>query len=289
VSAQTRNGKGAVVGVDLGGTNVRTGKVLGQEILSSRSRGISGQAAQEKVIAEIMETIDAVFDGSIVGIGIGVPSLVDVERGIVYTVENIPSWREVPLKDILEKRYSVPVYVNNDANCFALGEFYYGQGRGYRHLVGMVVGTGLGAGIIVNGKLYCGRNCGAGEIGTIPYREHTVEYYCSGQFFKHRYGIGGAILFERAQKGEADALAMFAEFGTNFGHAVMTALYAYDPEIIVLGGSVSRAFSFFAPAMRDKLRDFAYPHALERLAITATQRPEIAILGAAALYFDARA
>jgi glucokinase len=83
---------------------------------------------------------------------------VDVEKGIVYSVINIPSWHEVPLKQILEDRFGLPVFVNNDANCFAMGELYYGSGRGYRHLVGLIVGTGLGAGIVVNGRLYSGAN-----------------------------------------------------------------------------------------------------------------------------------
>lgn len=279
----------AVIGVDLGGTNVRAGRVSGREIAAHRSRAINGGGSQEQVLQEVRETIAAVLGGPVAGIGIGVPSLVDVDKGIVYTVENIPSWQEVPLKEILEREFRVPVYVNNDANCFALGEFHFGAGRGRRDLVGMVLGTGLGAGLVLNGRLYCGRNCGAGEIGTIPFREHTVEYYCSGQFFQHQYGVDGAEAHERALRGEPAALEMFAVFGANLGQAVMTALYAYDPEIIVLGGSVSRDWPFFAAALRDRLRDFAWQHALARTLIQPSQTAEIAVLGAAALCLDAQA
>jgi glucokinase len=278
----------AVIGVDLGGTNVRAGKVVGQEMTGHSARAITGRGAQEKVLQEIRETIAAVFDKRVVGIGIGVPSLVDVDKGIVYTVENIPSWKEVPLKDILEQSFQVPVYVNNDANCFALGELYFGAGRGYRDLVGMVLGTGLGAGIIINGKLYCGRNCGAGEIGTIPFREHTVEYYCSGQFFLHQYGVDGGTLYEQARQGEAQALEKFTVLGDNLGQAVMIALYAYDPEIIVLGGSASKGWPFFEASLRLRLKDFAWQHALARLIIQPSQTAEIAVLGAAALCHDAK-
>jgi glucokinase len=262
----------AVIGVDLGGTNVRAGKVVGQET----------------VLQEISETIAAVFDKTVSGIGIGVPSLVDVDKGIVYTVENIPSWQKVPLKDIIEQHFQVPVFVNNDANCFALGELYFGAGRGYRDLVGMVLGTGLGAGIVINGKLYCGRNCGAGEIGTIPYREHTVEYYCSGQFFWHQYGVDGGTLYEQARQGDASALEKFAVFGDNLGQVVMIALYAYDPEIIVLGGSASKAWPFFEASLRLRLKDYAWQHALARLILQPSQTSEIAVLGAAALCYDAK-
>ena len=277
----------AVIGVDLGGTNVRAGKIVGQKMVAHRARTITSQGAQDLVLQEIRETISAVFDSQVSAIGIGVPSLVDVDKGIVYTVEHIPSWKEVPLKDILEQSFQVPVHVNNDANCFALGELYFGAGQGFKHLVGMILGTGLGAGIIINGKLYCGHNCGAGEIGTMPHKEHSVEYYCSGQFFQHQYGVDGGILYERAQQGDAQALEIFNNFGDNLGHAVMIALYAYDPEIIVLGGSVSKAWSFYEKALRHKLESFVYQHALARLVIQPTQTPKISVLGAAALCYDA--
>jgi glucokinase len=278
----------SVIGVDLGGTNVRAGKIVGQGIVAHRARAITSQGSQDLVLQEIRETIATVFDNQVSAIGIGVPSVVDVEKGIVYTVANIPSWKEVQLKKNLEQSFGVPVHVNNDANCFALGELYFGAGQGFQDLVGMILGTGLGAGIIINGKLYCGHNCGAGEIGTMPYRENTIEYYCSGQFFQNQYGIDGGILYERAQQGDTQALEIFNTFGDNLGHAVMIALYAYDPEIIVLGGSVSKAWSFYEKALRHKLESFAYQHALARLVIQPTQTPKISVLGAAALCYDAK-
>ena len=112
----------AILGIDLGGTQVRVGKVRAGTLEHHEARRISGQEAQGVVLAEIFQAIDEVFDDSVVGIGCGVPSLVDVERGVVYAVENIPSWREVPLKEELERRYGVPAYINNDANAFAVGE-----------------------------------------------------------------------------------------------------------------------------------------------------------------------
>jgi glucokinase len=278
----------SLIGVDLGGTNVRAGRVVGQRIVSHRARTISSSAPQELVVQEVVETIRAVGDGQVSGIGIGVPSVVDVEEGVVYAVENIPSWQEVPLKEILEQRCGLPVRVNNDANCFALGEYYFGSGQGHRNLVGMVLGTGLGAGIITEGRLYCGSNCGAGEIGAIPYKDRTIEAYCSGEFFRREHGIDGATLFAQAQAGDSRALSIFEEFGAELGHAVLLTLYAYDPEVIVLGGSVSRAYPFFEPALRRRLSGYAYQHALERLVITVSATPEVAILGAAALHLDAR-
>jgi glucokinase len=278
-----------IVGVDLGGTNVRAAAVRGGKIVARAVRRISGKAAEEVVLGEIFETIDEVIGGEVSGIGIGVPSVVDVERGIVYAVENIPAWREVPLKDKLESRYGCPACVNNDANAFALGELHFGKGRGYRNMVGLTIGTGLGAGIIIDGRLYSGPNCGAGEIGSIPYRDHTVERYAAGPFFKDRAGVGGDVVYERAQRGDAEAARLFHAFGYELGHAILTILYAYDPELIVLGGSISRAYPFFEAGMRERLKSFAYQHVLETLVITPSENEDAAIFGAAALCIDAAA
>jgi len=279
----------AIVGVDLGGTNVRAAAVRGGKIVARAVRRISGKAAEEVVLGEIFETIDEVIGGKVSGIGIGVPSVVDVERGIVYSVENIPAWREVPLKDKLESRYGCPACVNNDANAFALGELHFGKGRGYHNMVGLTIGTGLGAGIIIDGRLYSGPNCGAGEIGSIPYRDATVERYAAGQFFQHEAGAGGDVVFERALRGDAKALRLFHAFGLELGHAILTILYAYDPELIVLGGSISRAYRFFEAGMRERLKSFAYQHVLETLVIAPSETEDAATLGAAALCIDAAA
>ena len=276
-----------IVGVDLGGTNVRAAAVRDGKIFKRAVRRISGKAAEEVVLGEIFETVAEVVGGGVAGIGIGVPSVVDVEHGIVYAVENIPAWREVPLKDKLEARFGCPAYVNNDANAFALGELHFGKGRGYRNMVAVTIGTGLGSGIIIDGRLYSGPNCGAGEIGSIPYRDATIERYAAGPFFQDRAGVGGDVVYERAQRGDAEAVRLFHAFGNELGHAILTILYAYDPELIVLGGSISRAYQFFEGGMRERLKSFAYQHVLERLVITYSEVEDVALLGAAALYIDA--
>ncbi len=276
-----------LIGVDLGGTNIRAGRMEGGAVAHHAANSTPSAAAAEVVLAKLQEVIEAVLTPDVKGIGIGVPSVVDVERGIVFTVENIPSWQEVHLKELLERRYRVPVYVNNDANCFALGEFHFGQGRGFQHMVGLVVGTGLGAGVILNSHLYSGANCGAGEIGTIPYREQTFEFYASGQVFARDHGENGALIHARAMKGDIDALRILDQFGEDLGMALMTALYAFDPELIVLGGSVSRSFPFFEKGMWRALARFAYQRALKRLLIRVSEEPQIAIMGAAALCLDA--
>ena len=278
----------AVIGVDLGGTKVGIGRVEKGRMVTHFSSAVSGQGSEEEVVEEVCRAIARVFDPGVAGIGVGVPSVVDVEKGIVYDVQNIPSWKEVPIKEILEKRFGRPAYVNNDANCFAVGEKYFGRGRSYRHLVGLIVGTGLGAGIILNNRLYSGPNCGAGEFGMIPYKDSILEHYCSGQYFIREHGIKGEDLFARASEGEPQALEIFERFGSHFGDALMIIMLAVDPEAIILGGSVSRAFPLFEKGMREKMRSFPYHKSLERVVIEASDQPEIAILGAASLYFDAR-
>jgi glucokinase len=277
-----------LISVDLGGTNLRIGRVQGNAVMARHARAVPATNNEQIVLNELIDGIEKLFDKDISGIGIGVPSVVDVDRGIVYTVQNIPSWKEVHLKEILEKKFQVPVHVNNDANCFALGEFHFGKGRGYKNLVGIAVGTGLGAGVILDGRLYSGTNCGAGEIGTIPYKDRTVENYCSGEFFTAVCGVSGEAVYERALAGDAKSIQAFEEFGREMAHAVMIALYAYDPQIIILGGSTSVAFDLFRKSMMEKLYStYSFQHALKRLVLDRSELPDIALLGAAALHLDA--
>jgi glucokinase len=276
-----------IIGVDLGGTKVAVGVVAGNQVRRQAHRDVPAHEAADVVLDCILETLDEVFDSSVVGIGCGVPSVVDVAEGIVFDVENIPSWRKVHLKAALEERFGVPAEVNNDANAFAVGELIYGKGRGFRNLVGMTLGTGLGTGVIIEGRLYNGSNCGAGEIGMIAHKGLTLEDYCAGQFFPRECGVAGEVVFSKAQAGDAQALAMYERFGHEVADAVMIALYAYDPEVLIVGGSISSAFEYFEAGLREGLQAFAYPHVIERLLIARSDLENAAVLGAAALYVDA--
>ena len=277
-----------VIGVDLGGTKVHAARISKRRILKSSRQLISSQGSEQVVLQEVINTIEAVFSDDVAGIGVGVPSVVDVEKGIVYDVQNIPSWKEIHLKEILEERFQVPVYINNDANCFAIGEKYFGKGQSSENLIGLIVGTGMAGGIIINGQLYNGNNCGAGEFGMMPYLEHYYEYYCSGQFFTRKYGITGEVLHARALKGDKEALQIFDEFGAHLGNALLAILYALDIQLIILGGSVSKAYAFYQDALWKRLQTFVFGHTLERLKIEISEDDSIPILGAAALYYNAQ-
>jgi len=278
----------AIIGIDLGGTKVGIGRVEDGRIVRHISAAVSAGGTEQQVVGEVVGAIEELFDKGVGGIGVGVPSVVDVEQGIVYDVQNIPAWKEVRIKEILERRFDRPVYVNNDANCFAVGEKHFGKGAKFRHMVGLIVGTGLGSGLILNGRLYSGPNCGAGEFGMVPYKDSILEHYASGQFFTREYGIKGEEVHVRAGRGDREALAIFERFGVHLGDALMIIMLAVDPEAIILGGSVSRDFPYFERAMRDRMRVFPYHKILERIVIEVSAEPHIAILGAAALYLDAR-
>lgn len=275
------------IGVDLGGTKVLAAKIKGDSLVKSRKVEVPSQGSQQAVLDSIYKVIDDCMDGTVSAIGCGVPSVVDIDKGIVYDVQNIPSWKEVPLKSLLEDRYGIPVHLNNDANCFALGESYFGKGKEYDSFLGLIIGTGMAAGIVINGRLYNGYNCGAGEFGMIPYLDHHYEYYCSGQFFELVYQISGQELFAKAQNGEANALSIYQEYGGHLGKAICAILYAIDPELIILGGSVSTAYPFFEKSLWDSIRTLAFRTIPDRLTIQLSTDSDIPVKGAAALCYDA--
>jgi glucokinase len=276
-----------VIGLDLGATNIRGAVVNDNKLSDIVSRKINSDGSVEDVMSDIYQVTDALLKtDSAVAIGIGVPSVVDVAEGIVYEVQNIPSWKEVHLKQLMQERYDLPVYVNNDANCFAVGEYYFGKGNSADSMIGLTLGTGLGAGVMINKHLYPGFNCGAGEFGMFPYQGNVLEYYCSGSFFNNVYGLDGVQVFEDAKRGDEQALKLYGELGGHIGYAIKQVMYAYDPQLIVLGGSVRHAYKFFEQTMWQQIKTFAYTKTVERLRVEVSELENSGIIGAAALYYD---
>lgn len=276
-----------LIGVDLGGTNITAVLIEETKVLRQFTCPTPFDQNKEVVVDAITGAITEVFDDKITGIGVGVPGLVDLEHNLVLDVVNIPSWDVVPLKQLLEERFHKPVYVNNDANCFALGEKYYGKGKAYRNFVGITIGTGLGAGIVINDHLYPGRYCGAGEFGTVYYMDKTVEAYASGQFFKDR-NLSGKELAKQAAAGDPEALKLFNELGKHIGRAIANVLYALAPEAVILGGSVSHSFPFFESGMRWVLEnEFPYQRLYKSLKIETSELDNSSGLGASSLVLDA--
>lgn len=276
-----------IIGIDLGATNLRGACVNENNISEIHALRIKSDGTKEEVLDDVFALTDSLIDDDVKAIGIGVPGVVDIEDGIVYDVIYIPSWKEVHLKKYMEERYGIPVFVNNDANCFALGEYYYGKGKGHDSMIGLTIGTGVGAGIIVNKKLYAGYNCGAGEFGTVDYLDKIYEYYCSGSFFKNVYGLSGEFVFEQAKNEDTQALKLYDELGTHLGNCIKMIIYTYDPQLIVLGGSVRHAYKYFEEAMWKHIKTCVFTKSAERLIVEVSSLQNSGILGAAALYYNA--
>lgn len=274
------------VGVDLGGTNMRAGRVTNGVLTEQKSLSTPKQPKDcEETLDVLIEVIQSVWNDSVRAIGIGVPSVVDRQRGILYNVVNIPHWEVVPLKEILEARFSVPVYVDNDANCFSLGEHIFGEGREFDNFVGLTIGTGLGGGIIQKGRLLADANCGSGEFGMLPYKDQILEYYCSGSYFMNVWGVDGKEMYARAQQKDAEALEAYRQLGVHLAAAVKMVVFTVDPEMIVFGGSVAAAHELWEEAMWHDLQDFAYPNSIKRLQIRYSTMANPGILGAVSLCY----
>ena len=269
------------IGVDLGGTNIRAALVDGQTIIRKAKAACPAKGTSEEILETVAGLIGEVLCEEVEAIGIGVPSVVDTKRGIVYNVANIPSWVEVPLKDILEKRFSIPVNVNNDSNCFTLGESRFGKGQGYSSMVGVTLGTGVGSGIIIDGKLYEGRNAGAGEVGCLYYLDKDYESYCSTPFFV-AHNTTGAELSAKAEAGDAEAIALWDEFGCHLGELAKAILFAYDPEAIIFGGGIAAGHSHFEAALYERIQTFPYETGKD-VKILFSEDGDMGLYGASAL------
>ncbi len=274
------------IGIDLGGTNIRAGILQNNILQNTISRRLDATGNSKEILQQVFDITDALMQEEVASIGIGVPGLVDANNSMVYDVVNIPSWQKISLQQWMETRYKIPVVINNDANCFALGEYRFGEGIGCNNMAGLTIGTGLGAGLILNKKLYSGRNGGAGEFGMMPYLDKCYEYYASGQFFKNVYNISGEIVYANALNNDASALNMFEVFGTHLGNAIKAILFAVDIEVIVLGGSVKNAYSFFEKAMWQQIQTFPYQQAVQHLKIKIAGLEHSGIIGAASLSDD---
>ncbi|EON78549.1 ROK family transcriptional repressor [Lunatimonas lonarensis] len=275
--------KNQIVGLDIGGTKISSGLNDEGVIFERLENKTPFSESQEYILEAISDQIAHYLPYNFQAIGIGIPGLVDPDRGIVYNLANIPSFQKVKLKDFLEQRFNVPVVVNNDANCFTLGEYHFGPARVHRHVVGMTLGTGIGTGVIANNHLYTGFICGAGEWGGVSYLDKTFEDYCSSKFFKERYQDTAKRLAKKASENNKSAIHAFETYGTHLGTLITRILYTYAPEAIVIGGSIRKAFPLFEKTMMEAIGTFPYKAISDNLQIYVSERDDSAILGAISL------
>lgn len=272
-----------ILGIDIGGTSIKAGVLISGQLQDIRSIPTPALKSQEVILESLATFIESYLPYSFEGIGIGIPGLVDPKEGVVLGLANIPSFQHVELRKFLFGRFGKPVFINNDANCFALGVHQFGLGKGFQHLVGITLGTGVGGGIVIHGKLYSGLNSAAGEWCGATYLDLTFEDYCSGKFFSRVYQNKPKVLAKLAQEGDPVALQAFDEFGRHVGELLKVILYSLAPEAIVLGGSIRKTYPLFEKSMRATLDTFAYPSVVQKLQVLVSDLDETAIHGAVAL------
>lgn len=272
-----------ILGVDIGGTNIKIGKIVNGKVLQKCKIPVNRDDLEQVTLDNLYKGLKDLMTDSVQAIGIGVPAVVDIESGTIFDVQNIPSWTKVALKNLVEEKFNVPVYINNDANCFAIGEKQFGKLREFKNCVALSLGTGMGMGIIINEKLYNGVLCGAGEIGMVPYLDGILEHYTGSFFFEREYNSSALSLYNEALEGKENALKVFKEYGTHLAEAIKIILYMYAPEAIILGGSISNSFQFFEESLKTGLASFAYQKQIENLKIQTSDLVDSPILGAAAL------
>lgn len=273
------------LGIDLGGTTIKGGRVESGKMAGSEVFPVNPEGTRESIFKDICNLIGKLWTEDVKGIGFAVPAVIDFGTGTIYGLSNIPQFNGFSIREALEAQFPVPVKLQNDANCFVLGEKHFGEAKGYRNIVGLITGTGTGAGIIIDGRLHNGENFGAGELGMIPYLDGCYEDYCSGQFFSSNYQLSGEELATRAKTGDAEALAAFYDYGLHLGSLINLICYVLDPQIIVIGGSVSKSFKWYQSGLSEAMKKFYFDHSV-KVIIKPSVMMEIAIFGAVGLFYE---
>jgi glucokinase len=286
-----------VIGADVGGTKLATvlstrdGHILHKMRLPTEAEK-GPEFGVARLIAMIRENLAAtgVSRPEIVGIGVACGSPMDAERGIILGPPNLQSWNPVPIKEILESEFGVYAQLENDANAGALAEWLFGAGKGRRHVVYMTMGTGIGGGMILDGRLYRGANGNAGEVGHMRVvleggprcgcgKRGCLEAFCSGPSIARRtqealrdapgsaiLALAGSIeaatgehLFAAARQGDALALRLVDETAHYMGVGLANIIQALNPEAIVLGTIATAQGDFLLDRVRQVVRRETWP------------------------------
>ena len=294
-----------IVGVDLGGTNIVVGAMPedGSRELGVRSESTHAERGAEAVVDRIVSMIAQVISDVIakhgakpqdfLGVGIGAPGPLDRENGIVVVAPNL-GWRNFPLRDAISERINLPATLDNDANCATVGEWWRGAAQGGENVVGLTIGTGIGGGIVLGGRLYHGSADVAGEIGhtTIDSTGRycrcgnygCLEAYASGPAIAlrarealerdevsmlHKMVSGkldqltAATVYEAANKGDALALEVVRDTAKFLGTGVANLLNTLNPDVVVITGGVTRAGDRLFEPLRAEVKRRAFRPAVE--------------------------
>jgi len=268
-------GYGYVVGVDVGSQTMRFGLADLQGRLIARRAERTPASCRDAVVDRIRGGVIEILTESpvdasrLLAVGVGAPGMTDVAEGRVISAVNLPGWTDVPLKQILHDALAVPVTVDNDVNMAALGEMWAGCAQRESNFVFIAVGAGIGAGIIIDGRLHRGSRWFAGEIGhmNLDYRQWTTDFGEQG-FLEHRaraaaiaemgdhlgsggHGANGSpAVFEAARRGDPDAARIVAEVAVYLGATIANIAAVLDPALVVLGGGISHAADLLIEPIR---------------------------------------
>jgi glucokinase len=309
-----------LIGVDMGGTNVRMGivtpegKVLKKvQYRTDISKG--GLALFERLVSNLKDLVQENFKESnqLIGIGIGVAGPIDMKKGLIMEPPNLPGLKGFPLRDFLREKISSSIAIENDANAFTLGEGWVGAAKGCKHYCGITLGTGVGGGIVVAGKILHGVEGMAGEVGHMVINPKgplcgcggrgCLEVYASGTGIRRmaleaiEKGKGKGILkwsggdpqqmtsaniFEAAKSGNVTAKRIFNEMGKHLGLGLINLIHLFNPEKIVIGGKVCRAWDYFIGSVMEIVQERSMKGPREKLEIVKAKCGDDAgMLGAA--------
>jgi glucokinase len=279
------------IGVDLGGTNLRVAAVSSQgELLEKITLGTKLALGRDQVITEMCDAIQLLSGkyketGKFLGAGIGVPGLIDLQTGMMRKAVNLPGWENYPARAEIERRLGVHVVLENDARVAALGEQWLGAARGILNMAVLTLGTGIGGGIVLGGKIFHGMNGMAGEFGHVTVEPEGYPCACGNRGCAERYAsasgllrmareavasgealslagaassdaeVGAKAIYNLAIQGDESARRIFHSFGRYLGILLADLVNVLNLEIYVIGGGVSSAWDAFAPTMFKEVRE----------------------------------
>lgn len=268
----------SIIGIDLGGTKIAATRFDAATWKAQASERMGTQAGKsfEEVVKNILEVIGKLKTSDTVAIGIGVPGLIQRPKGQILLLPNIPGAEGFPLEEYVRKETNLPVEVENDSSCFTLAEALRGAGKGHDIVVGVTMGTGVGGGIVINGKLFQGGHGFAAEIGHMllrpgepPFRttdrRGDIEQFLSGTALGKRCPAAKSpqeyLEGEACKELHAKAITEVAQMCASLTHCI-------DPSVIVFGGSAGRALTPHLKKIEQELKQWVYPGTpLPRLAI----------------------
>ncbi|OQX95880.1 hypothetical protein B6I21_03100 [candidate division KSB1 bacterium 4572_119] len=289
-----------IVGIDFGGTKIKfgvvteSGEILGKEILiPTESHKPADEIANafKQGINLAVKSANLNLD-NIDGIGIGSPGPLDLDNGIILKTPNLPSMENFPLKQTIKDSFNLPVELNNDANCFVLGEAFFGAGKDKPIVCGVTLGTGFGCGIVIHHKLYTGATGTAAEVWNSPYADSHFEDYGSARtvvrMYEQKTGkkLESKQIFQLAEQNDQNAIDAFAEFGTNLGRILAIMVNILDPDVFIIGGSVANSWKYFHNELTGNLFSIINEYPRKHLKVfKASLGDNAGLLGAAALHF----